>query len=164
MNLPVQREGRVAGDAIITYQITMVNEGRVATRTAALQMEINNLRASFADWEQSLVVPHSTSNSPKTVWELTHPVYPQMKYSFWIKMTIPLKLAPHVTEWWTGVWGDPIDDCVITWFLFADNAPPRSGELSLTRHLNFYGKARKEIDNHPDSEAIYRYYQPGCLP
>lgn len=81
-----------------------------------------------------------------------------MENAFWIVVQVPVKLIPGAIQWMTGTHGQSLQEAFLDWTLFADNAPARSGRLSLVEDLNFAGKARDAIEAHPLKPLIYSYY------
>lgn len=145
--IEVVRAGRSSGqppanaELDVTLKLTLANTGRLKANNCCV-LTLQDDRGHFIPDPDSrmLVLPRSVEEWRGAFWELQHPIYPEMETDFTCRFSFPgTSVRPP------GVYLIPdtdkgVDWIELSWKIYADNAPVKSGATTL-RELENWAKA-----------------------
>jgi len=144
--------------------LVLSNRGRIkAANTCVLLMGVlvqRGIENVYPDVAR--VRPGPTSKS--FFLELQHPIYPDMETVICCELCLYVELSRSTPQfapnWYSRDSEGEAEDLTAAWKIFADNAPPTSGTLSL-RDMNFRSKAKDALRGDAAWGQISRQYGIG---
>jgi Putative DNA-binding domain len=117
----------------ITLRWTLENTGRLKANNCCVFSEVNGQPAFAPDRDFHQVVQSRPANDwHGAFWELQYPVYPHMETDFRCRLSVNAAMdLGRLERVWVLPDICPLKELPIRWRVYADNAPPKSGQTTL---------------------------------
>lgn len=157
---PIDLQATIDGETRITLNISVQNAGPIMARNACLRLDGSEMSLGWRDYDNHSV--RRRGQTSPAFWEFLDPIYPGMKIGLWVAATVPACYVPASGK---APFGGPwlvdrkrLADTRLSWWLFADNAPVRQGEMTV-EDLGFENAAKIAVDKHPRNGLIRHTYR-----
>lgn len=155
---------RVVGILTLAIRFSLANVGRVKAANVCLLTEGVAPGSNFGAPDRHIYDIRAGQAAGTIFWELKHPIYPEMVSTFVVNWRFPAELIGFVqgtssTFVLPGTRQD-VEQCALSWKIFADSAPPKSGRLTLA-DLEFSRKGVEALARDAAWQRIKEHYYPG---
>jgi len=128
----------------ILIRFTLSNGGRVKALNTCLLTEIMP-SLSFAPSYDTSVVGLRLQSGQRHYWEIQHPLYPEMETSFVVLLSANAFFqADSIRDWLLETDSRQLAEIALSWKVFADSSPPKSGVLTM-RAIGLTQKVAEEL-------------------
>ncbi len=132
-NVSTQKQADLKGQVLLYIGLTLKNLGRVKANNACILVEGHGpLAVQAFDYP---LIAKSRPAPTGVFWEWLHPIYPEMEISLNLTCSFRVQRRPGPygssgALFYEGT-DDRLGDLTLSWKIFADSAPPKSGSFPL---------------------------------